>query len=50
MNDDNNPIALDNYLNKLKKEKESYDPMPYDEWFNKNCEKPTISKNDFILV
>ena len=49
MNDENNPIVLDNYLNKIKKEKESYEAIPYDEWFNKNCEKPTISNNNFIL-
>jgi len=48
-NDENSPIRINNYLNKIKKDRESHEPMPYEEWFNKNCEKPSISTNDFIL-
>ena len=49
INDENSPIRINNHIKLLKKEKESHEQMPYDEWFNKNCEMPTISKNDFIL-
>ena len=47
--DENNPIKIDNFINKINKQRESYESMPYDEWFNKHCEKSSISNIDFTL-
>ena len=49
VNDENSPTRINNYIERMKKIKDSHEQMPYDEWFNKHCEKPSISSKSFIL-
>ena len=48
-NDENSPARINNYIERMKKIKDSHEQMPYDEWFNNHCEKPSISSKSLIL-
>jgi len=48
-NDENSPTKINNYINRIKKQRDSHEPMPYDEWFSRNCENPSVSYYDITL-